>query len=188
MVKEKPLSSVQMARVLKAAERESSRDFCMLTIASNHAIRCSELAALRVSDVNVKDGVIYIRRLKGSNSESEKITAWELPVIVKWLNEKAPHDLLFPSVRGTQLCRNQVYRIFRRYNELVFNPDASRAPHAFRHSLGQAMADGGVDIKELKRIMGHKSIASTERYYEVSQNRVDETKERVLAARLKAVA
>jgi integrase len=186
VVKERPLTQTEMTKVLRQAERESLRDYCLLTIASQHAIRSSELSGLCVRDVNLKDNEIHIRRLKGSVSQREQLTAFERPVIEKWLAQKPVNDLLFPSSRGGRICRTHIYRIFRHYAELAMIPDSSRSSHAFRHHIGQELALSGIDIQTLKRIMGHKNISSTERYFEIPQSRADEIKEKVLARRLKA--
>lgn len=188
MIKEHPLTTDQLKKVLKAAKLESRRDFCLLSIAANHAIRVTELARLRTADINLKDRTIYIRRLKGSNSTTEQLFDWEIAAISSWLDDKPAHELLFPSPQGGELCRMQLYRVFRYYSEIANNPAASRSPHAFRHTIGQSLADGGVDIKRLQGIMGHKNINSTAQYYSVSQRECDETKKRIFAKLQKEAA
>jgi integrase len=183
MIKQHPMTAEQLERVLNAAKPDL-RTYAMFLIASNHAIRSSELSHLRTADISLRDRTIYIRRLKGSRSETEAIfDETELNVLSRWLAEKPAHELLFPSCRGGALSRTQVYNIFRHYSELVFNPAVCRGSHAFRHTIGQALADGGLDIKRLQRVMGHKNLNSTSQYFDVSQRECDELKKKIFANR-----
>lgn len=188
MKRQHPMKREQVQRMVKAALAVSMRDGCMLMLASGHAMRSSELAGLRVSDINLKSGRIDIRRKKGSKSGNDLLLPGEVDVLTKWLAEKPEHDLLFPSTKSNHgerqasaLSTVQIYRIFRHYAELTNAPDESRAPHAFRHSLAQHCADNGTDIKTLQRIMGHKNINSTSQYYDKTQEQIDAERMRVLA-------
>ena len=97
------------------------------------------------------------------------------------------HALVFPSSKANdsrqpgELTTKQIYRIFRRYAELAAVPDVSRAPHAFRHSLAQNLADKGMDIKTLQILMGHKNLNSTSQYFTKTQAQVDAMKAEMLA-------
>jgi len=182
MIKEHPMTHEQLNKILVAAKK-NLRDACMLTIAANHAIRCSELASLKTADINLIDRTIRIRRLKGSNTTVEEIFDWELEAITAWMDKKPVNELLFPSLRARALCRTSIYNIFRHYAELTFTPVASRAPHAMRHTLGQTLADGGMDIRRLQIIMGHKNINSTAQYFTYTQRDCDAAKKKIFANR-----
>lgn len=180
MKKQHPMKREQVKKMVETAVRISLRDGCILMLASNHAMRSSELAALKTSDVNLKDRRIFIVRKKGSKSESDPLLPTEVELLEKYLLEKPEHALLFPSSKPSksrqqgELSNVQIYRIFRYYAELSMTPDVSRAPHAFRHSLAQHHADHGTDIKTLQRIMGHKDINSTSQYYDKTREEIDE--------------
>jgi type 1 fimbriae regulatory protein FimB len=182
-----PMKREQINKMVGAAIKTSVRDGCLLLLAAGHAMRASELAGLKVSDINLKDRRIFIRRKKGSISTSEALLPSEVEVISKWLADKPEHGLLFPSKKANEdrgqneLSAVQIYRIFRRYAELTGVPDISRAPHAFRHSLAQHCADNKMDIKTLQILMGHKDINSTAQYYSRTQAEVDAEKARLLS-------
>ncbi len=65
MVKMHPMNKAQLQSMIDAA-RSTPRDFVMLTLTAGHAMRASEIAALLVSDINLRDRTIRIRRLRGS--------------------------------------------------------------------------------------------------------------------------
>ena len=92
---------------------------------------------------------------------------------------------LFPSrnKRGS-LSRVQVYRLFRSYCEQVGVADAKRGVHALKHTLGQRMADGGCDIKEMRLALGHRSISSTQVYFDVTAEQADRARQVALMGRV----
>jgi type 1 fimbriae regulatory protein FimB len=185
--RQQPMNREHVKKIIAAAMSCSLRDGCILMLASSHAMRSSEIAGLKVSDINLKSGRIDIRRKKGSNSGTDSLSAEEIKTLSLYLKIKPQHPLLFPSTKpnsnrqANALSSVQVYRIFRRYAELTNTPDVSRAPHAFRHSLAQHCADHQMDIKVLQRVMGHKNINSTATYYDKTQAQIDSERQRVLA-------
>jgi integrase len=182
-----PMAVDQIRKMIALASRRSLRDTVLLTLAAHHAMRASELAGLRTSDINLKDRRIQVRRKKGSLTTNEAMLPGEAELLTRYFAEKPEHALVFPSTKANgsrqpgELTTKQVYRIFRRYAELAGVPDVSRAPHAFRHSLAQNLADKGMDIKTLQILMGHKNLNSTATYYTKTQAQVDAMKAELLA-------
>lgn len=200
MKRMEPMSEQLIQKMIRMAFAESERNGVLLSIADKHAVRAHELAKLDVSlHLNLKDGCIFIPRGKGSIAKREDLMPGEADMLRKYLNGRTS-GLLFPSTRvgsrlgikkpdGTRyeprpdgvMSSSQIYLIFRRYAELANVPDASRSPHAFRHSLGQNLKDRGMDIATLQVVMGHKSIQSTMRYFTIRQSTADAEKARLLS-------
>jgi site-specific recombinase XerD len=186
MIKMQPLSDRELLAVLAAAKKESQRDHALLLICYSHAMRANECGKLLVSDISIKDQTIRVQRSKGSLTTTEKLAPHsnhlldQRKTIENWLRVKPESPYLFPSRKNAVLSRVQVYRLFRCYAERAGLPDSKRGVHALKHTLGQKMADRGADIKELRVIMGHKLITSTQHYYEVSQDQADASKQAAL--------
>jgi integrase/recombinase XerD len=186
MIKMQPLSDRELLAVLSGAKKESPRDHALLLICYSHAMRANECGKLLVSDVSIKDQTIRIQRSKGSLTTTEKLSPHsnalldQRKTVENWLRIKPDSPYLFPSRKNAILSRIQVYRLFRYYAEAVGLPDTKRGVHSLKHTLGQKLADRGTDIKELRVIMGHKLITSTQHYYEVSQAQADATKQAAL--------
>jgi type 1 fimbriae regulatory protein FimB len=187
MKKMHPMSLEQLRKMIALAHQRSLRDTLLLSLAAHHGMRASELAGLRMADVNLKDQRIFVRSKKGSNSASEALLPGEAELLSRWFVEKPEHALVFPSTKPNdsrqpgELTTKQIYRIFRRYAELAGVPDVSRAPHAFRHTLGQCAADSGMDIKSLQIMLRHRNINSTAQYYTKTQAEVDAQKAKLFA-------
>uniref|UniRef100_UPI00102155D6 tyrosine-type recombinase/integrase n=3 Tax=Bacillus TaxID=1386 RepID=UPI00102155D6 len=61
-------------------------------------------------------------------------------------------------------------------------------PHQFRHTVATEMVDAGVDIYAVKNFLGHSSVAMTEKYVKVYQQRLKkEFKEKLLQTDAKAI-
>ena len=179
MIKQEPLTAEQLKALLATAT--DARDLCMLTLASRHFIRASELAALKTSDVNLRDNTIRITRKKGSLSKTEALLPGDREALDAWLKVKPDGELLFPSRRTSRpLHRSQIYNIFRSRAEAANIPSASRAPHALRHTIGQRMAEAGAPAKLIQQAAGHKSLNSTSQYFEFTQRHVDNEKAKFL--------
>ena len=81
--------------------------------------------------------------------------------------------------KGGSLGQRQVNRLFADYCELASHARVARneAPiansvrhvHCLKHSRGTSLAERGVNPYRIKLILGHKSMASTERYLHGSQ-------------------
>jgi len=177
---DRPSLSIDMLKaVLTAATAAGRREAAMFVLAFSHGLRVSELAGLRVSDVDLPNGKILIRRLKGSNDSWQGICADlfgfdERAVIAAWLTERqwvpgADSDLLFPSRKmradgSRQLDRAQLHRIFGRVCDAAGVPEERQHLHALRHSCGQLLFNAGVRLEEIQHRLGHRSIASTSIY------------------------
>lgn len=186
-----PLTRPELLAVLKVARANSVRDHALLLLCYAHGMRASECGQLLVSDINTKDWTVRVKRVKGSletlqtlSANSEKLLD-ERRVLLEWLTVRVnASPYLFPSRKAGSLSRVQVYRLFRSYCELAGIPDAKRGVHALKHTLGQRMADGGVDIKEMRLALGHKSLSSTVHYFDVTADQADRARQVALMSRL----
>jgi site-specific recombinase XerD len=107
----------------------------------------------------------------------------EMTAIRTWLQERRrsndASNFLFVSKKGGALGQRQVNRLFAEYCELASRARVTRneAPiaesvrhvHCLKHSRGTSLAEHGANPYRIKLILGHKSMASTERYLHGSQ-------------------
>ena len=168
----KALSQDEILKVLKAAS-DSPRDLAMILIAFRHGMRASEVCGLEVKDVDMKNGEIIIRRLKGSLKTTQPLADLqgqpllsEKRVLRAWLAERRDHPsrYVFVSQKSGKVHRSQFYRIFANAAEQAGLPKDKRHPHCLKHSLGVTLVEANVNLAVIKQALGHKSIASTAVY------------------------
>lgn len=144
------------------------RDRCLLLLMYRHGLRVSEASKLVLSDVSAEERRIYCGRLKHGMSTSHPLRDDEIRVLKAWLKERdrypgAEGTILFLSERGTQLTRQQIYNLVKRYGELA-GLDIVAHPHMLRHGCGFALADQGADTRLIQDYLGHRNIQHTVPY------------------------
>src|SRR5205085_6301754 len=84
------LTESEMKRFLDAARRgrHGARDYAMMLMAYRHGMRVSELIDVRIKDLDLDTGRIFVRRKKGSLSTHQPIEGDELRAVRAWLRER----------------------------------------------------------------------------------------------------
>jgi type 1 fimbriae regulatory protein FimB len=168
----KALTQDEILKVLKAVS-DNPRDLAMILLAFRHGMRASEVCGLELRDVDLKNGEITIRRLKGSLKTTQPLADLqgqpllsEKRVLRAWLAERGNHPskYVFTSQKSGRVHRSQFYRIFSSAAEKAGLPKDKRHPHCLKHSLGVTLVGQNVNLAVIKQALGHKSIASTAIY------------------------
>src|SRR5215470_7258072 len=101
------LTPAEVENFLAAAKKGTHgiRDYAMALLAFRHGLRVSELIDIRVEEVDLKTGHIWIRRLKGSLSTEHRLQGDELRAVRAWLRTRkdstfAHLNYLFFGERG----------------------------------------------------------------------------------------
>ncbi|MFZ1974747.1 MAG: tyrosine-type recombinase/integrase [Candidatus Acidiferrales bacterium] len=183
------LTPDMLVAFLTAAKAIGMRELAQWLLAFSHGLRVSELTGLKVTDVDLTSGKVFVRRLKGSNagwqamrdvygfSEVEILTAW---LAVRATVTGSDSDLLFPSRRVNAngervLDRSQMFRIFGKICAAAGIAPEYRHPHCMRHAHGQRLHDAGVPLDQIQLSLGHKSISSTFVYARPSADKVNQS-------------
>lgn len=164
------LSPEETLSVLRAAKERSVRDWAMILLAYRHGLRASEVSGVRLADVDMKDGILSIQRLKGSLRTAQPLYEHrgqplldEVSALRSWLRIRPADgsDYLFTSQKGGRLDRTQFFRIFQAVAESASLPAEKRHPHILKHSLASHLIAGNVNLALVKQALGHRSISST---------------------------
>ena len=163
------LTTSEMKKFLAAARkgRHAVRDYCLMLMAYRHRLRVSELIDIRLNDLDLETGRLFVRRLKGSLSTQQPIEGDELRALRAWLRERetypnASSNYLFLSERG-MLTRQAInYLVTQIGHKASLNFKVT--PHSLRHSTGYFLANKGHDTRLIQDYLGHKNITHTVRY------------------------
>jgi type 1 fimbriae regulatory protein FimE len=145
------------------------RDYCLILLAFRHGMRISELLDLHYRDLDLNEGRINVRRLKNGFSTIHPLRFDELEAIARWTQVRAgwkaaqKTNAIFISRRGTQLSRQQAYRIIRSAGEEAGTATHTH-PHMLRHACGYELAERGTDTRLIQDYLGHRNIRHTVRY------------------------
>jgi len=177
------LTQREVLSVLKFAS-DSKRNQVMILLAFRHGLRASEVCALKLGDVDLKNGTITIRRLKGSLKSTQDLLdhpgqplMCEKRLLRAWLGERETYhdasDYLFLSQKGGKLDRSAFYRAFQQIAKRAGLPAGKQHPHCLKHSLGYFLVEQGVSLPSIQQTLGHKSLASTGVYLRVGDDRAN---------------
>lgn len=147
---------------------EGLRDRAMLLTLATTGLRVSELTSLDLDDVDLARGELVVRRPNGRerrvpmNSEAVQALREYLerarPLFAPSKTERA----VFLNHRGTRLTRQGFWLILKGYAEAAGLPDVT--PHTLRHSFAVHALANGWDLRDVQRILGHVSPATTQVY------------------------
>lgn len=162
------LTEAQVKTVLRACDERYRA--IVLTILDS-GVRASELAALRVEDVDLATGAVAVRKGKGSKTRITFIGARTRKAITHYLSDRQPrpHEPLFPSkATGLALTLSGIVQIMRRLRD-ASGVDVLTA-HALRRTFAITALRGGMDIHVLARLMGHADTQVLWRYLDILED------------------
>jgi site-specific recombinase XerD len=163
----------------RADHRLSVRDEVILRILLETGPRVSELCAMDRSDIDVRDGVTWLRIRHGkggkardvplSPSTADLLNRYEADHRpVPWhadppLRHEDSERALFVTFRGRRITPRDVQNLVARTCALLPAQVRRRAtPHALRHTMATlALSSGAADVSVVQRLLGHASLATT---------------------------
>ena len=178
----KPLTVDQVAALLAApgdAEPPALRDTAILEVLYGAGLRISELVALDVDDLDLEEGSVRVVG-KGDKERVVPLGRYAVRAVGAYLARGRP--TLARSRSGGALFLNQRGgRLTRQGATNVIQTAARRAgirarvtPHVLRHSFATHMLEGGADVRVVQELLGHASVATTQIYTLVTQDRLRE--------------
>lgn len=152
------------------------RDFCIITLFLNCGMRLSELVGINVSDIR-EDTLTVLG--KGSKERTIYLNNACLDAINNYLKVRPNYEEsngtkpLFLSKRKKRISPKTVQYTVKKYIKIAELDPTKYSTHKLRHTAATLMYTvGDVDIRSLQEILGHESVATTEIYTHVNNNRL----------------
>jgi integrase/recombinase XerD len=166
------------------------RDRAILEFFYSTGCRCSELANLKLQDINETEGYFHCTG-KGDKMRIAPLNKHAIAAFRAWMQEERETVLgrraddhqayfqvpdkskgsakgsnavpwAFLSFKGYKLRREAIWNLVKKYANRIGIPEMS--PHTLRHSFATHMLVEGADFREVQEFLGHESIMTTQLY------------------------
>jgi integrase/recombinase XerC len=153
------------------------RDVAMLELLYATGIRVGELVGLDVDDVDRDRNVVRVLG-KGRKERTAPFGRPAARALDFWTRQGRPllvadgaGPALFLGARGRRIDQRAVRTlVHRRIAEVPGAPDIG--PHGLRHTAATHLLEGGADLRSVQELLGHASLATTQRYTHVTTDRL----------------
>ena len=158
------------------------RDRAILELLYGSGLRVSEVAGLSVDGVDLARGRVLVLG-KGSKEREVPMSDFAVEAIRAWMAEgrpimqpAPPLPALFLNRRFRGIGARDIRRLVGRYGGTLSGRRVT--PHTLRHSFATHLLEGGADIRAVQELLGHASVATTQRYTHVTRSRLFEAHRR----------
>lgn len=151
---------------------ERLRDAAMVELLYATGMRVAELTGIDLNDIDLAARTVKVH----GKGDKERVVPFGAPAakaVAEWLERgrgeleaKNSGRAVFLGARGGRINQRQVRQVVHEQARLAGVPDIG--PHALRHSAATHLLDGGADLREVQEMLGHSSLATTQRYTHVS--------------------
>ena len=154
------------------------RDRALLEMLYGSGLRVSELLNLRPARIDLSRETVRVLG-KGSKERIVPISRSAAGRMRDYFAARVAHlnalgrkdpGTLWISDRGLPLTRYRAYQIVHRHLAALHGEKAS--PHVLRHCFATHLLDHGADLRAVQELLGHSSLATTEKYTHVSAERL----------------
>ena len=168
------------AAIVRAGEAggpAARRDVAILELLYATGIRVSELVGLNLDAVDFNRGTVRVLG-KGRKDRSVPMGRPAVHALDEWLGGPRGQlvtaesgSALFVGNHGRRIDQRVVRRIVHRALQVVGGaPDLG--PHGLRHAMATHLLEGGADLRSVQEMLGHASLATTQIYTHVTNDRL----------------
>ena len=166
------LSQDEVARLLGATT--CLKHQAALSVAYGSGLRASEVAALKVRDVDSERMLLRVERGKGGQYRNAMLPAGLLPLLREWWKAGRqqgvmhPDGWLFPGQHYLKpLSTRQLHRVVVEAGQAA-RIDKRVGPHTLRHCFATHLLEDGVDVRVIQALLGHARLDTTAFYTKVA--------------------
>lgn len=162
------LTPDEATRLLEALIARSPATHDMALLALNAGLRAGEIFSLTWADLDFGNAVITLRDTKSGKTRQVPMTSTVQTMLETRKAQAADKALVFPSEKGGRMV--QVSETFNRvvaalgFNEGVEDRRQKVVFHTLRHTCASWLVQNGVPLITVGRLLGHSTLAMTERY------------------------
>ena len=167
------LGADEIVAFLEAVPSLKSR--AALTTAYAAGLRASEVAGLRVADIDSGRGVILVRHGKGAKDRNVMLSPQLLGILRIYWRLARPAIYLFPGRDESRPVDPTVLHAACRSAAKAAGLTKRVTLHTLRHSFATHLLENGTDIRIIQVLLGHSNLSSTARYTQVATHTIRAT-------------
>jgi len=169
------LSELEVRKLIGAVEKDESkfqpRNEVAVKILVETGFRLSELTNITLNDINLENKTIRIRR-KGNREQVVPINNGLAKLLKVFMRGKESDEPLIKSSLGKRMTARRVSLMLQKYLERAEVARKGISVHSLRHSYCVRLLEKGASLRATQILLGHKSIATTERYMHLTKNQM----------------
>jgi site-specific recombinase XerD len=167
------LSQEEVSRFLDNLSNLKQRALIMTAYATG--MRVSEVASLRVADIDSQRMMIRIEQGKGRKDRYVMLSPNLLELLRAYWKVARPSNWLFPGQRpGTHLTTKRIHQVCIKASAAAGLTKRATV-RALRHSFATHLLEAGANIRVIQTLLGHRSLRTTAIYTHVSRETVCST-------------
>ncbi len=161
---------------VRIEEAVALRDRAVLELLYGSGLRVAEVCGLSLDRVDLgRERVLVLG--KGAKEREVPLSEFAVAALAEWLERGRSHlapegsGAMFFNRRKHPLAPRDVRAMVEKYGDRVLS-GRRVSPHTLRHSFATHLLEGGADIRAVQELLGHASLATTQRYTHVSRARL----------------
>lgn len=144
------------------------RDRAIMELFYSSGLRLAEIAALDRADLDLRNGLVDIKKGKGSRQRLVPVGRKASDAIQAWLKArslllKPEETALFISQRGQRLSHRAIQQRLSHWAKKQ-GLDQHVYPHRLRHAFASHLLESSGDIRAVQELLGHANISTTQVY------------------------
>ncbi len=165
------LTEAEVLALMKACSTRAPtgvRNRALIAVLWRCGLRISEALSLELRDIDLEAGTVRVRHGKGDRSRTVGLDEQTTALLARWLDRRKK---LSPGARAPIFCTLQGGRLDSSYVRRLLPRLAAKAgidrrvhAHGLRHTYASELAREGTAINVIRDVLGHTSLAVTDRY------------------------
>lgn len=149
------------------------RDRAIILLFALYGLRSSEVASLKIQDIDWENNRISISRPKQRKTQIYPLTPIVGNAIIRYLKSVRPqnsHYEIFLTLKAPfkPISASGLYNVVRRCMTNIGLRPMHQGPHALRHACAMRLVSEGLSLKEIGDHLGHRSASATRIYAKVN--------------------
>lgn len=149
------------------ASVENPKHKLMLKVCYGMGLRVSEVAALKIADIDSTEMLVRIEQGKGKKDRIVALPESLLQELRSYYLEYRPKVYLFENPNGGSYSVRSVQAVFKKAKDKA-GIKKKIGIHGLRHSYATHLLETGTDIRFIQELLGHNSIKTTQIYTHVT--------------------